>query len=131
LQKALPILRPLSDSGVRIGKLLHLVAPAKVSTLTGWAYRLKFFLLFIARKNRNWAHSSWGQRDGASTDPCSEAYKGAKAASAVETQQLAAFINKLVASKAGAILYTDWHSYSQLFMTRTQSLGKRMHRDIY
>ncbi|KAH7105522.1 putative carboxypeptidase [Auriculariales sp. MPI-PUGE-AT-0066] len=67
--------------------------------------------------NRNWATSSWNQSAGASTSPCAEDYKGLAAADAPETQGLQAYINARASSSAGAKMFVDWHSYSQLFMT--------------
>ncbi|KAF9524324.1 putative carboxypeptidase [Crepidotus variabilis] len=66
--------------------------------------------------NRNW-NVSWSATGGASTSPCAEDYKGLAAQDAPETQQLAAFLNARANSAAGAKMYTDWHSYDQLFMT--------------
>lgn len=37
---------------------------------------------------------------------------------APENQVLSAYVNKLAATTAGLQLYIDYHSYSQLFMTR-------------
>ncbi|TRM66019.1 hypothetical protein BD626DRAFT_556026 [Schizophyllum amplum] len=67
--------------------------------------------------NRNWAHASWGQARGASTDPCAEDYKGASAGSTAEVKGLAAFIDEIANSTAGGKMYMDVHSYSQLFMS--------------
>ncbi|KAK3504451.1 hypothetical protein B0T13DRAFT_3751 [Neurospora crassa] len=65
--------------------------------------------------NRNWpAH--WSTSGGASTNPCNEAYRGAKQGDAPETTALAAFLNKVKAAQ-GLKLFIDWHSYSQLFMS--------------
>ncbi|CAA7260302.1 unnamed protein product [Cyclocybe aegerita] len=65
--------------------------------------------------NRNW-NIGWAQTNGASTNPCSETFKGLAAHDARETQGLSAFLNARARSPAGAKLYIDWHSYSQLFM---------------
>ncbi|PPQ70189.1 hypothetical protein CVT24_003905 [Panaeolus cyanescens] len=65
--------------------------------------------------NRNW-NNGWAQTNGASTNPCADDYKGAAAADAPETRGLAAFIDARAKSSAGAKMYIDWHSYSQLFM---------------
>jgi carboxypeptidase A4 len=45
-------------------------------------------------------------------------YKGEAAEDAPETRAIAGFINNLAQSPAGAKMYTDWHSYSQLFLFR-------------
>ncbi|KAJ4336079.1 hypothetical protein N0V87_005659 [Didymella glomerata] len=65
--------------------------------------------------NRNWAHKSWGQAQGASTSPCDEDYKGPSAGDGVETKALKAQLDSLAAGK-GIQLYMDIHSYSQLWM---------------
>ncbi|KAH7099622.1 putative carboxypeptidase [Auriculariales sp. MPI-PUGE-AT-0066] len=66
--------------------------------------------------NRNW-NTSWAQATGASTDPCAQDFKGLAPADAPETKALQEFVNKLASSEPGALMYSDWHSYSQLFMT--------------
>ena len=66
--------------------------------------------------NRNW-NFKWSTTGGASTNPCAEDFKGLSAADAPETQVLQAFSNKL-SSSGGLKLFIDYHSYSQLFMTR-------------
>ncbi|OSS49479.1 hypothetical protein B5807_05619 [Epicoccum nigrum] len=65
--------------------------------------------------NRNWAHKSWGQAQGASTSPCAEDYKGPSAGDGVETKALKAQLDGLAKGK-GIQLYMDIHSYSQLWM---------------
>ncbi|KAK4188578.1 putative carboxypeptidase [Podospora australis] len=65
--------------------------------------------------NRNWDFQ-WSVTGGASTNPCAEDYKGAKAADAPETAALASFIRSKKAAQ-GLKLFIDWHAYSQLFMT--------------
>ncbi|KAH6890802.1 hypothetical protein BKA70DRAFT_1539383 [Coprinopsis sp. MPI-PUGE-AT-0042] len=65
--------------------------------------------------NHNW-NVQWSQTTGASTNPCAEDFKGRAAADAPETQGLQAFVNAHAQSAAGAKMYVDWHSYSQLFM---------------
>lgn len=65
--------------------------------------------------NRNW-NVAWSQTNGASTDPCSETYKGAAPVDAPETKGLADFILARSQSSVGAKMFVDWHSYSQLFM---------------
>jgi hypothetical protein len=49
-------------------------------------------------------------RGGSSANPCSEAYMGPEAFAAVETKLMADF----VASRKHALMYIDFHSYSQL-----------------
>ncbi|KAF9051992.1 putative carboxypeptidase [Panaeolus papilionaceus] len=65
--------------------------------------------------NRNW-NVAWSQTNGASTSPCSETYKGQAAADTPEVRGLSAFIDARASSSAGAKMFVDWHSYSQLFM---------------
>ncbi|KAH7112890.1 carboxypeptidase-like protein A [Dendryphion nanum] len=65
--------------------------------------------------NRNWPHSSWSQRGGASTSPCAQDYKGEASGDGVETKLLKAHLDSVSAAK-GLQLYMDIHSYSQLFM---------------
>ena len=65
---------------------------------------------------------AWNQTNGASTSPCAETYKGLSAQDAPETAALAAYINARASSSAGAKMFVDWHSYSQLFMTRTSTI---------
>jgi len=65
--------------------------------------------------NRNWAHKSWGQAQGASTSPCAEDYKGPSAGDGIETKALKAQLDGLAKGK-GIQLYMDIHSYSQLWM---------------
>lgn len=66
--------------------------------------------------NRNWAWK-WDIPGGASTDPCNDAFKGRSPGDSAEFKALSAYNNKLAGSAAGAKLYIDWHSYSQLFMS--------------
>lgn len=67
--------------------------------------------------SRNW-NAGWALTGGASTSPCADDYKGLAAADAPETKGLAAFLDARARSSAGAKMYVDWHSYSQLFMFR-------------
>lgn len=60
--------------------------------------------------NRNWGFH-WGE-GGASTDTCSETYRGANAFSEPEQSALAEYIK----SQANVRGYIDWHSYSQLIL---------------
>ncbi|PPQ71458.1 hypothetical protein CVT24_011970 [Panaeolus cyanescens] len=65
--------------------------------------------------NRNW-NVAWSQTNGASTSPCADTYKGQSAADTPEVRGLAAFIDARARSSAGAKMFVDWHSYSQLFL---------------
>lgn len=65
--------------------------------------------------NRNWPFQ-WGG-PGASSNPCAEDYCGESAGDAPETQSLSSFLKKVKGSQ-GLKLYINYHSYSQLFMTR-------------
>lgn len=65
--------------------------------------------------NRNWPYKWDGQ--GASTNPCAEDFKGESEGDAPETKALSQFIQD-VKNAQGLKLYIDWHSYSQLFLTR-------------
>ena len=67
--------------------------------------------------NRNWNYQ-WSTPGGSSTDPCAQDYRGSGPSSAPENVGLTAFVNKLAQSATGLKLYIDYHSYSQLFMTR-------------
>jgi len=64
--------------------------------------------------NRNWPNH-WDQRQGASTSPCAEDFKGQAAGDTVENKALKAQLDELTAGK-GVQLYMDIHSYSQLWM---------------
>jgi carboxypeptidase A4 len=64
--------------------------------------------------NRNWPYK-WELPGGASTNPCSETYKGIVAGDTPENRGLVAFTQKLVAGK-GIKLYIDWHSYGQYIL---------------
>ncbi|KAF8464869.1 hypothetical protein BDZ91DRAFT_243674 [Kalaharituber pfeilii] len=66
--------------------------------------------------NRNWAFK-WEIPGGASTDPCSETYKGRSPGDTPEFKALSSFQNALAARSVGAKLFIDWHAYSQLFMS--------------
>lgn len=97
--------------------------------------------------NRNFNYA-WGT-GGSSADPCNETYKGAAAASEIETQNLQTLIKTAFADNRGPArtdaapdttsgLYMDIHSYSQLVLwpwgdtttvapngTQMQSLGRK------
>ncbi|KAM7194412.1 hypothetical protein V8F20_007938 [Naviculisporaceae sp. PSN 640] len=64
--------------------------------------------------NRNWPYK-WELTGGASTDRCSETYKGLAAGDTPENKALVAFTKSLQASK-GIKLYIDWHSYGQYIL---------------
>lgn len=57
---------------------------------------------------RNWP-AGWGLDGGASTDPCSNVYRGTKPAEALEIQYHTQYISSLPCVK----LFIDWHSYLQ------------------
>ncbi len=54
---------------------------------------------------------------GASTDPCAEDYKGVSAGDTPEAVTLSSWLKATKAAQ-GLKLFIDYHSYSQLFMTR-------------
>lgn len=64
--------------------------------------------------NRNWPYK-WEVTGGASTNPCSETYKGLAAADAPENRGLIAQTNAIKASN-GIRLYIDFHSYGQYIL---------------
>jgi len=61
--------------------------------------------------NRNWP--SYWNRGGSSNNPCSETYMGVSPASEIEVQT----IMKYFATLPNVALSTDYHSYSQLYIT--------------
>ncbi|KAI8894283.1 hypothetical protein BC833DRAFT_237569 [Globomyces pollinis-pini] len=61
--------------------------------------------------NRNWDYS-WG-RPGASSNPCSDAYYGAKPFSAPETTAIS---NYILSRSPHLIAYIDFHAYGLLWM---------------
>lgn len=65
--------------------------------------------------NRNWPYKWDG--NGASNNPCAEDFRGVNAGDAPETKALSSFLQD-VKNAQGLKLYIDYHSYSQLFMTR-------------
>lgn len=71
--------------------------------------------------NRNWPYK-WDVEGGASKNPCAEDFKGKAAGDAPETKALSEFLRKVKAEQ-GLKLYIDFHSYSQLFMTRECHYG--------
>ncbi|KAL2129922.1 hypothetical protein VTI74DRAFT_7139 [Chaetomium olivicolor] len=64
--------------------------------------------------NRNWPYK-WELPGGASTNPCSETYKGETAGDTPENQALTNFTQSLAKGK-GIKLYIDWHSYGQYIL---------------
>ncbi|KAG8158425.1 hypothetical protein KVR01_011547 [Diaporthe batatas] len=64
--------------------------------------------------NRNWPYQ-WAVTGGASTNPCTETYKGQAENDAPETQGLVAQILELKES-SGISLYIDLHSYGQYIL---------------
>lgn len=66
--------------------------------------------------NRNWPYM-WSVSGGASTNPCAEDFKGSSQGDAPETKALSAYLQSIKTAQ-GLKLYIDYHSYSQLFMTR-------------
>lgn len=77
--------------------------------------------------NRNWPYKWDGA--GSSTNPCSETFRGASAGDSTEVKSYVAALQSIKKAQ-GLKLYIDWHSYSQLFMTRTlhTSLSKNSRR---
>jgi len=66
--------------------------------------------------NRNW-EAGWDSNPlGASTNPCSQTYKGAAPADAPENKALDTHMRS-VRDKAGIKLYIDWHSYGQYILS--------------
>ncbi|KAF2708495.1 hypothetical protein K504DRAFT_535085 [Pleomassaria siparia CBS 279.74] len=61
--------------------------------------------------NRNWSYK-WEVTGGASTNPCSETFKGLAPGDSPENQGLASQVNAL-RDAAGIRLYIDFHSYGQ------------------
>ena len=66
--------------------------------------------------NRNWPHK-WEVTGGASTNPCSETFKGEAAGDAPENKGLIAHANSLRDSR-GIRLFIDFHSYGQYILWR-------------
>ncbi|KAK4122034.1 hypothetical protein N657DRAFT_622621 [Parathielavia appendiculata] len=64
--------------------------------------------------NRNWPYK-WELPGGASTNPCSETYKGQAAGDTPENKALVNFTQTLANGK-GIKLYIDWHSYGQYIL---------------
>jgi hypothetical protein len=66
--------------------------------------------------NRNWEFGWDSNPLGASTNPCSQTYKGVKPSDSPENAGLDAFARKL-RDGAGIKLYIDWHSYGQYILS--------------
>ncbi|KAM5356717.1 hypothetical protein ACJ41O_003363 [Fusarium nematophilum] len=64
--------------------------------------------------NRNWPFN-WQVPGGASTDPCSETFKGRAAADTPEISSIVPFTNQLRDSN-GIKLFIDFHSYGQYIL---------------
>ncbi|WYZ43279.1 hypothetical protein EsH8_VI_000978 [Colletotrichum jinshuiense] len=65
--------------------------------------------------NRNWPYMWDANPLGASTDPCSQVYRGVEPADTPEMQGLHKLVDEL-RDAGGLKLYIDWHSYSQYFL---------------
>lgn len=65
--------------------------------------------------NRQWPYQWNANRQGASTNPCDETYKGEAASDGPENKGLVAMVDKL-RDLAGIKLYIDWHSYGQYIL---------------
>jgi hypothetical protein len=66
--------------------------------------------------NRNWPYQ-WSVSGGASTNPCDEDFRGVSQGDAPETVALSSWLQNIKTAQ-GLKLFIDYHSYSQLFMTR-------------
>ncbi|KAI1290584.1 hypothetical protein F5Y03DRAFT_378189 [Xylaria venustula] len=66
--------------------------------------------------NRNWEFAWDANPEGASTNPCSETYKGEHPSDAPENQGLDKLVRQL-RDGAGIKLYIDWHSYGQYILS--------------
>ncbi|KAK7191668.1 Metallocarboxypeptidase A-like protein-like protein 2 [Paraphaeosphaeria sporulosa] len=62
--------------------------------------------------NRNWEFAWNATARGASSNPCSETYKGEAPSDTPENKGLDAFVRKL-RDEQGIKLFIDWHSYGQ------------------
>ncbi|GAP92141.1 putative zinc carboxypeptidase [Rosellinia necatrix] len=68
--------------------------------------------------NRNWEFAWDANPQGASTNPCSQTYRGARPSDAPENAGLDALVRRLRDGVAGGIkLYVDWHSYGQYILS--------------
>lgn len=66
--------------------------------------------------NRNWPYQ-WNISGGSSPNPCGETYRGQAPGDSAEIPGLVAKLQEIQAQQ-GIKLYIDWHSYSQLFLSR-------------
>ncbi|KAI1170705.1 hypothetical protein F4777DRAFT_583655 [Nemania sp. FL0916] len=66
--------------------------------------------------NRNWEFAWDANPQGASTNPCSETYKGERPSDSPENQGLDKLVRQL-RDGAGIKLYIDWHSYGQYILS--------------
>ncbi|KAF2176588.1 zinc carboxypeptidase [Zopfia rhizophila CBS 207.26] len=66
--------------------------------------------------NRNWPYEWNSNPLGASTDPCSQTYKGEEPSDTPENQGLVKLVNELRDS-SGIKLFIDWHSYGQYILS--------------
>ncbi|KAI1407049.1 hypothetical protein F5Y13DRAFT_141917 [Hypoxylon sp. FL1857] len=66
--------------------------------------------------NRNWEFAWDANPLGASTNPCSQSYKGEAPSDAPENQGLDKLVRQL-RDGAGIKLYIDWHSYGQYILS--------------
>jgi hypothetical protein len=62
--------------------------------------------------NRNWEFGWDSNKRGASTDPCSQTYRGEKPSDSPENQGLDKFVRQL-RDTVGIVLYIDFHSVSK------------------
>ncbi|KAI0426096.1 hypothetical protein F5Y09DRAFT_76768 [Xylaria sp. FL1042] len=66
--------------------------------------------------NRNWEFAWDANPQGASTNPCSQTYKGERPSDTPENQGLDKLVRQL-RDGAGIKLYIDWHSYGQYILS--------------
>ncbi|KAF5656453.1 ECM14-like protein [Fusarium heterosporum] len=66
--------------------------------------------------NRNWEFGWDSNKRGASTDPCSQTYRGEKPTDSPENQGLDTLVRKL-RDTVGIALYIDFHSYGQYILS--------------
>ncbi|KAF5008568.1 hypothetical protein FDECE_5168 [Fusarium decemcellulare] len=66
--------------------------------------------------NRNWEFGWDSNKLGASTNPCSEVYRGEKPTDSPENQGLDKLVRQL-RDGPGIVLYIDWHSYGQYILS--------------
>ncbi|KAI0512930.1 hypothetical protein F5B22DRAFT_289873 [Xylaria bambusicola] len=66
--------------------------------------------------NRNWEFAWDANPQGASTNPCSQTYKGERPSDSPENQGLDKLVRQL-RDGAGIKLYIDWHSYGQYILS--------------